>query len=664
MIMMTMIQKNVKHYPKTQNLTVFDTKSWMMMIIMILSSMSFHQNNETNDVCVVLVQASSPSSGGNGRRGGHGSSSSSSGSSGYYYNNNVREEDRYNDADDAAKRTRRWGEDIDYLSSIQAGFNTNNLWDDSALTQRSGASIEDGQQQQQGMGDEGFVEQQDGPGGDPASEGMYGSRGYYYDPSQIHEEQQQQQFGENDVYGYVQKRVETGGSGGSMGVDYNFSEGDEGSDGTRPPPPPPPSSSMSQVERDTAGIPLRVSSTSESTTSSTTILPPIHYKFHAVEPEKLRGETAVRKRHELGQEVQEGEEDEIPKTLLEEEDTSSRRRIRIEKESQLVKDEFYSPRDDAITRYMSTKRGTAMVTLSSGLVGMGFGAFLGKSIINSPTQLAIMFFALFVTLTTIRGPYGELSRALGLALIYTLQRTSNVRRKYPTLRHVKAALQAGPRRPFPPITYGNDNPWKYEPEYVDDPEFRMIQTIVAMSFVGAICGGNLPIIPTWLGALAGAVFFAYTTTLRSARGDLARSMGMRVAALAGEIININAELELMSKTATVGGRILDKLLILDRKHRIKDRIMIVLRWLYDRVTRTAAQVQADMQGRTREEEEQKEADLGGGLFGENIGTRREGRPAPRGFRDDNDRRREDFLPPRRPPRDYDRARSSDLPRRR
>jgi hypothetical protein len=101
--------------------------------------------------------------------------------------------------------------------------------------------------------------------------------------------------------------------------------------------------------------------------------------------------------------------------------------------------------------------------------------------------------------------------------------------------------------------------------------------------------------------LAGAGSFAFLTTTRNARGDLCRTMGMRVVSLGQEVLGINQELELLSKVGVVSGRVLDKLLILDRKHRIKDRLVVGFSWIYDKVSRTASRVQNDMQGTGEDE---------------------------------------------------------------
>ena len=132
---------------------------------------------------------------------------------------------------------------------------------------------------------------------------------------------------------------------------------------------------------------------------------------------------------------------------------------------------------------------------------------------NNPLPLAGLFYGIFLVCTLIRNPYGELVRALGMSLILALQRTRFIRRRYPTWRHVKASLGATPRRPFPPSA----NPWNYQPRDDRDPEFRMLFAVIAMAFVGSTCGGSLPLIPTWMGSLAGAGFFGLGTTLQNAR---------------------------------------------------------------------------------------------------------------------------------------------------
>ena len=168
-----------------------------------------------------------------------------------------------------------------------------------------------------------------------------------------------------------------------------------------------------------------------------------------------------------------------------------------------------------------------------------------------------------------------------------------MRKDYPTLVHIKAMIRQGPRKPFPPVEDG-DSPWKYEPIYRDDPEFKMTYALLAMALVGSFCGGNIPIIPAWMGGIAGAMLFASMTTGANARGDLGRTMGMRVVGLLQLVLAINSDLRILGKAATVGGLIFDKFMIFDRKHRNKDRFVSIVMFLYEKVSRTAEQVKEEM----------------------------------------------------------------------
>jgi hypothetical protein len=206
----------------------------------------------------------------------------------------------------------------------------------------------------------------------------------------------------------------------------------------------------------------------------------------------------------------------------------------------------------------------------------------------SVIMAGLLFFAGFL-----RNDYGELSRALGLAVLMTLQRTKSVRKEYPTMVHLKAMIRQGPRKPFPPVEEGS-SPWRYEPVYEDDPDFKMTYALLAMALVGSFCGGNVPLLPQWMGGIIGAVLFASFTSGSNARGDLGRTMGMRVVGLLQLVLKINTELRILGKAATVSGLIFDKIMIMDRKHRIKDKIVAICRWGYDKVSNTAAEMQADL----------------------------------------------------------------------
>jgi hypothetical protein len=229
---------------------------------------------------------------------------------------------------------------------------------------------------------------------------------------------------------------------------------------------------------------------------------------------------------------------------------------------------------------------------------------------------------LFVT-GFLRNDYGELSRALGLAFVFTLQRTTSVRKDFPTLVHIKALIGQGPRKPFPPVDAGS-SPWRYEPIYEDDPEFKMTFVLLAMALVGSFCGGNVPLLPQWMGGILGAVSFASLTQGSNAQGDLGRTMGMRLVALIQAVLSINSELRILGKAATVSGLIFDKMMIFDRKHRVKDKFVAICKYMYDKVARTADLVQEDMQEGRRDRPPRRD-----------LGDDRRKRPPRRVFDDDS-----------------------------
>lgn len=230
---------------------------------------------------------------------------------------------------------------------------------------------------------------------------------------------------------------------------------------------------------------------------------PIHYQFQAKQnlesqqPPPERGEQRRR-----GPRPAEFDKDDLPETHVEDE------QIPLDLD-ETEAPAYASARTDAVTRYMAARPRRLLLRLSAGTVGAALGGFLGKSLTNTPVSLSLACFLLFVISTFGRNPYGELTRALGLALIWALQRTTRIRRQYPTWIHAKSSLGIAPRRRFPPRT---DNPWRYEGD-----DFRMLYATIAMAFVGSACGGNLPLVPTWMGALAGAGCFGFITTVQSAR---------------------------------------------------------------------------------------------------------------------------------------------------
>jgi hypothetical protein len=126
----------------------------------------------------------------------------------------------------------------------------------------------------------------------------------------------------------------------------------------------------------------------------------------------------------------------------------------------------------------------------------------------------------------------------------------------------------------------------------------MIYSLLAMTFVGSTCGATLalPLIPTWIASLIGAITMAYATTLvDSPWGDLCRSLGMRVVAFIQELWKIVQSLGIIPKAAIVTGQIIDKCMILDRQHKVKDKLFALCQVGYVKILQTVNTIQQSSQ---------------------------------------------------------------------
>ena len=180
------------------------------------------------------------------------------------------------------------------------------------------------------------------------------------------------------------------------------------------------------------------------------------------------------------------------------------------------------------------------------------------------------YFSLSLYLFLPTHPPPSFHRALGLMLIYLLERQRQAGNQYSALRQLRPMIRLAPRRPFPPV----ENPWAYVRASPADLEFSMTKSLVAVVFVGYVslwrCLVTYPpthpptyipksssirspsppthpptypnsafygyllanaislfFLPTWLLALAGGGIGGYTATLRDGRGDMVRCLGTK-----------------------------------------------------------------------------------------------------------------------------------------
>jgi len=126
----------------------------------------------------------------------------------------------------------------------------------------------------------------------------------------------------------------------------------------------------------------------------------------------------------------------------------------------------------------------------------------------------------------------------------------------------------------------------------------MIYALISIAMVGSAVGGNMPFIPSWIGALLGASSSAFVCTWQdSPRGDLARSCAMRVVAACTELWKIQADLQIIPKTTVVTSQIIDKCMILDRKHQVKNRFLSFANKGYESASKVAEQIQQQQRNR-------------------------------------------------------------------
>ena len=136
-----------------------------------------------------------------------------------------------------------------------------------------------------------------------------------------------------------------------------------------PPPPPPPPPPQSDVS---SNIDINPAETERT---------PIHYKFPTAEvaaDERREKDTAMEAEMDKRSDDSRGDAPDIPfieEDELSDRDRPSRRRRRRNEDDD---DVYSSPRRDAVTTFMSTKKGAFKVRLGSVIVGAALGGFMGK----------------------------------------------------------------------------------------------------------------------------------------------------------------------------------------------------------------------------------------------------------------------------------------------
>lgn len=257
-----------------------------------------------------------------------------------------------------------------------------------------------------------------------------------------------------------------------------------------------------------------------------------------------------------------------------------------------------SARSDPVTRHWSSRTLHLPSRATAALWGAATGAFGGHALMlprSTIRGLSTVLAIAFVVLTFVRNNvFADLIRCLVVATFRALQRFRRIRRRYPT--HVAACLGMGTRRPFP------------TPAQEEEEDFPKLYSTLAASVVGSLVVGTLPLLPTWLGALLGLAAGGYLTTRPTARGDLARTVGARVVALLRESAAVNRELRVLPACGAVAEVVWDRLLFLDRQHRIRDKVTGAVGWMYQQAMSAATSAGRNNDVNDRPEDNESEDD--------------------------------------------------------
>jgi len=113
-------------------------------------------------------------------------------------------------------------------------------------------------------------------------------------------------------------------------------------------------------------------------------------------------------------------------------------------------------------------------------------------------------------------------------------------------------------------------------------ENEKIGCMISIFFLGAIFGASIPYIPTSISGTTTAFFFLYfVTNQNSIRGDLFRLISIRLYTLFVKIMfSLCKELNMTTHVKSIVENIMHLCFILDRKHRIYDRVVKICGYVY------------------------------------------------------------------------------------
>eukprot|EP00613_Pedinella_sp_CCMP2098_P045386 CAMPEP_0171780608 /NCGR_PEP_ID=MMETSP0991-20121206/59720_1 /TAXON_ID=483369 /ORGANISM="non described non described, Strain CCMP2098" /LENGTH=492 /DNA_ID=CAMNT_0012388029 /DNA_START=42 /DNA_END=1517 /DNA_ORIENTATION=- len=232
-----------------------------------------------------------------------------------------------------------------------------------------------------------------------------------------------------------------------------------------------------------------------------------------------------------------------------------------------------------------TTAGKLVVSLSAALCGVGIGSAVNAYVVkNSPRMCMAAAAAVGLVSSLLGGNVGALFRALAVMLLLTLERWRGFSRDYPLLKQLKCVLVRRRNR-FPPHAPPNLRRYRATPEH--PLEFSMSVCMLSAGILGALLGYILAnalaifILPPSVLALAIAGFLLFSATFESVEGDLVRCTAMKGVGLVRLVAGAATETEVPRKTLGLAGFVGTKIVALDQRFHVKDRVFAAANYLFN-----------------------------------------------------------------------------------
>uniref|UniRef100_A0A7S2RK47 Uncharacterized protein n=1 Tax=Rhizochromulina marina TaxID=1034831 RepID=A0A7S2RK47_9STRA len=262
----------------------------------------------------------------------------------------------------------------------------------------------------------------------------------------------------------------------------------------------------------------------------------------------------------------------------------------------------HGPLPDLVDARRRTVAGKAAVALSSSVAGSMVAAVVSAYIVHHLWSSVAVGVLLGFALSFIPGKLGDLTRALGVTLLLTLERRKALSGRFPFMRQLKCTLVR--RRSRFPLN-APANLWRHSAD-----GFSMTAVVLAAGLLGCAIGLTIAdaarlsrfLIPHWLVALAAGGVMSSVTTAESVEGDLARCASMKAVGVARLVFDAAGDTRVASKTLSVAGLAGRKLAAFDQQYEVTRKVGRGVSWFVSRMSSSRAEAPSRRERRGPERE--------------------------------------------------------------